>query len=140
MVVGLFALAKVPVPLTTVHVPCTCGKGNRPASGVEKPQTLWSGPALAGVKGGVTWMEKPKLFTPVCGQASSTTFTEKRFCPMSAAVGVQQNVPTGRLPAVVEKVAPGIPLFQVMVTVWPASASPLFTLKQSCSPAQMVVV
>ena len=57
--VGEFGLVKVPLPLTTVQVPCTWVNGSRPASDAVVPQTAWSGPAFAGVKGGVTLITYP---------------------------------------------------------------------------------
>jgi hypothetical protein len=44
---GLFTFAKVPVPLTTVHVPVAGARGVLPASVVPVLHTCWSGPALA---------------------------------------------------------------------------------------------
>ena len=45
--VGLFALAKAPVPLTTLHEPVAGAIGVFPASVAFAAQTLWSGPAFA---------------------------------------------------------------------------------------------
>lgn len=50
---------KVPLPLITVHVPCTLGYGSTAFMVAEVPQTEKSAPASASVAGGVTWMEKP---------------------------------------------------------------------------------
>src|SRR5690606_20386276 len=55
-VVALPGLAKVAEPLTTDHVPCTCGKGSCAAMVADVPHTTWSGPAFTGVRGGSTWM------------------------------------------------------------------------------------
>ena len=66
VVVGLFGLAKLPVPFTTDHVPCT-GHGSWPASVALVPQTFWSGPAFDGVKGGVTWTAKSTTSPDVLG-------------------------------------------------------------------------
>lgn len=45
--VGLPALLKVPVPLTTVHVPVAGAIGELPASVAVAAHTFWSGPAFA---------------------------------------------------------------------------------------------
>ena len=100
-----------------------------------KPQTLWSGPAFAGVNGGVTLTRYPTVALPFSTHALSSTRTVKICDPMFATVGLQQNVPTGRVPAEVVKVAPGIDV-PVMVTFCGASASVEFTSKQKFVPAQ----
>ena len=129
-------MANVPLPLTVDHVPWTLGKGNTPANVAVGPQTEKSGPASALVAGGVTRIEYPKSLEPISGQPLSCTWNVKVLLPMFATVGVHVKVPVGCGDPATLKVAPGIPLFQFMVTTWPALTSFELMVKVKGVPAQ----
>ena len=54
-------------------------------------------------------------------------------------VGVQEKVPVGNVSEVEVNVAPGMLLFQVILNIWPASASLELMVKFSGVPGQTTV-